>query len=232
MGDDQKIKEYLSHGLGIIIIFILPVTVGLIVLAKPIVSLLFARGSFNEQDIRLTSECLIFYSVGLIGYNINPLLSKAFYALEDTKTPTVNSAIAVGCNVLLNIILISGMQHRGLALASSIASIITTVLLLMSLKKKLGALNLRSLLFSGIKMFMASLIMGGAVFTANRALASLFGSSFRSAAVNVTVSVLLGLLIYAFLVLILRVPQATEILNIVKARLSVVFFARRARVKS
>ncbi len=232
IGDDQKIKEYLSHGLGIIIIFILPVTVGLIVLAKPIITLLFARGSFNEQDIRLTSECLIFYSVGLIGYNINPLLSKVFYALEDTKTPTINSAIAVGCNVLLNMILIRGMQHRGLALASSIASIITTVLLLISLHKKLGALNLRSLFFSGTKICVASLIMGGFVIAANSMLSHLFGSSFLSNAVNVTVSVLLGLLIYASFLLILRVPQANEIVNIVKAKLSLLFFARRTRLKS
>ncbi len=232
IGDHQKIKEYLSRGLNSIIIFILPVTVGLIVLAKPMITLLFARGSFDEQDIRITSECLIFYSVGLIGYNVNPLISKVFYALEDSKTPTVNSAIAVGCNILLNIILISGMQHRGLALASSIASIITSTLLLISLNKKLGSLDLRKFFFSSTKICLASLVMGGIVFAANTAFAYLLGNSFLSVAVNVTVSILLGLLIYTSLLLILRVPQVYEVLDIVKEKLKLQHFARQKRLKS
>lgn len=232
IGDHQKIKEYLAQGLSVIALFILPVTVGLIVLARPVITLLFARGSFNEQAVKITFECLMFYSVGLIGFNINPLLSKVFYALEDSKTPTVNSTIAVGINILLNIILIKNMQHRGLALATSIASIVATILLLVSLNKKLGSLNLRGTLIDITKMGISSLIMGGIVFAVNRALFYMCGNSFHWVGVNVVLSITLGLAVYVPLLLLLRVRQARDIVDIAKSKLNLLRFSRQARLKS
>lgn len=232
IGDHEQIKECLSQGMGVIALFILPVTVGLIVLARPMITLLFARGSFNEQDIQMTSECLVFYSIGLIGYNINPLLSKVFYALEDSKTPAINSAIAVGINILLNIILIKNLQHRGLALATSGASIIATVLLLVSLNKKLGTLNLRSTLLNSAKICAASLVMGSVVFAANKALPHLFGYLFHWVGINVVLSILLGLAVYVPLLLLLRVHQVHALVNITQSKLSLLRIARQARLKS
>ena len=86
----------------------------------------------------MTSIALACYSIGMIGFGLREILSKIFYSIQDTKTPMLNGALAMGVNIILNIILIKFLGHAGLALATSISSLICIVLLFNSLKQKIG----------------------------------------------------------------------------------------------
>lgn len=158
--DTATLKGYISKSLNAISLIVVPITIGTIVLSEPLVKILFMRGAFDDAAVKLTSESLSFYAIGLLAIGYNMILSRAFYALQDTKTPAINSAIAMMLDILLNFLLLKPMAHKGLALSTSISGIVTTVFLLFSLRKKLGSLGLRFLLSELTKIIVSAISMG------------------------------------------------------------------------
>lgn len=156
----SSLKETISQIITIISVILVPATVGLIVMAEPIVSILYGRGAFTNQGVYLTSSALTFYAIGLMGYGIREVINKVFYSLQDTKTPMVNAAIAMGINILLNIILSKFLGIGGLALATSISGILCSILLFNSLRKKIGYFHLRKTLSTLLKILIVSIVMG------------------------------------------------------------------------
>jgi putative peptidoglycan lipid II flippase len=120
----------------------------------------FERGAFSADASIMTSGALIYYSIGLVAIALRSMLNKVFYSLQDTKTPMINGVIGVLLNVILNLMLIGSMQHRGLALATSISTIITTITLLYRLRIKMGPLGIVGMVVSFVKTLLASLVMG------------------------------------------------------------------------
>lgn len=121
-----------------ILLIIAPITIAAMILRYPIIEFLFQRGAFNKNATKLTAIALFYYSIGLIGVALRDILNRAFYAMQDTRTPVINSIISIAINIVLNLILIKFMGHGGLALATSIANILTIVLLVFSLNKKIN----------------------------------------------------------------------------------------------
>ncbi|WP_077369203.1 murein biosynthesis integral membrane protein MurJ [Anaerosalibacter sp. Marseille-P3206] len=154
------LKDTVLEAINSISLLIIPVTVGALIFAKQIIRFLFGRGAFNLEAINLTADALFFYSIGMVGYSFRAILSKAFYSLQDTKTPMINAAIAMAMNIVLNIILSKYMGIGGLALATSISAIFCTVLLFISFRKKIGSFGLKNIVISFIKILCASLAMG------------------------------------------------------------------------
>ena len=93
-----------------------PATVGLIVLAEPIIRVIFEHGSFTAADTAATAGALRFYALGLLGYSVVRIVSPAFYALGRSRTPVMISTGSVLVNVALNLALVRVMGYRGLAL--------------------------------------------------------------------------------------------------------------------
>ena len=101
-----------------------PATLGLIVLASPIIALIFERGSFTADDTAATALALRYYAIGLVGYSIVRIVSPAFYALRRSRIPVVASITSVVVNVALNVVLVRVMGYAGLALGTSLAAIV------------------------------------------------------------------------------------------------------------
>ncbi len=160
----QRVKEILGQGINIILIITVPATVGIVLLAEPLVYLFFERGAFDTIATYMTSQALIFYSLGLVGSSLRLMLNKVYYSFQDTLTPMKNGVIAVALNLILNLILVQYMGHSGLALATSISATATTILLFISLRKKIGSIGLTKYLLCFIKTLAASLVMGIIVF--------------------------------------------------------------------
>ncbi|MBF0622344.1 MAG: murein biosynthesis integral membrane protein MurJ [Magnetococcales bacterium] len=136
--DIDGMKRELDFALRMTLLINLPAAVGLIVLREPILSLLFERGAFDAQTTEMTSRALLAYGSGLLAFSAVKIITPAFYALKDTKTPV---RIAITClifNMVMNVILMFPLKHVGLALATSLASYLNTVLLLVYLKRKTG----------------------------------------------------------------------------------------------
>lgn len=154
------LRKTISDSLEGIAIFLLPITVGAMIFSEQITILLFGRGAFDTNAVYLTSSALFFYSLGLIGFGFREVLSRAFYSMNDTKTPMVNAAIAMIVNIILNFLLSRVLGIGGLALATSISSLFCTYLLSRQLRTKLGGFSFLGLTKSLVKIAFSSVTMG------------------------------------------------------------------------
>lgn len=153
------LKSTISEVINLVNLFVIPMTIGAIIFAEPMVTLLFCRGAFDEHAATMTSGVLVYYAFGMIGFGLRDVLSRGFYALQDTKTPMINASLSVAINIILNIILSKYMGLNGLALATSISAIICTTLLFISFRRKLGPFGMKHTVISGTKITVVSCIM-------------------------------------------------------------------------
>nr|MDK2850793.1 putative peptidoglycan lipid flippase [Candidatus Cloacimonadota bacterium] len=142
-----------------LVYIMIPVTTLILVLAPDLVSILFGHGAFDAKAILMSSQALIFYSLGLMFYSMNQVLTPVFYAYGDTKTPVKLAAFIVSLNIILNFVLMIFMQHRGLALSTSITAFINYIALLWLLKKKISQLEYKGIFGNILKSLGISLIV-------------------------------------------------------------------------
>ncbi|MBZ4665776.1 murein biosynthesis integral membrane protein MurJ [Mahella sp.] len=218
--DVERLKRTLNIGIRVIIMLTLPMMTGLIVLRYPIIQMLFERGAFDARATNMTATALLFYSIGLVALSIRDLTSRAFYAMQDTRTPTINGVISVAINVGLNLILVRFMGLGGLALATSIAVIVTSVSLIVQMRAKLGGMDGRSIAVSFVKLGIASAVMGLSVYFIDNALAGIItGNSFTEQAMRVGADIISGALIYAVMAVLLKVEELRIGWNMIKQRI-------------
>jgi putative peptidoglycan lipid II flippase len=161
--DLAAMRRTVSSALRLMLMLNIPATVGLIVLARPVISLLLERGQFGPADTVATAAALTCYAPGLLGYSAVKIASPSFYALRDSRTPVVASAIAVFVNVVLNLTLVRVLGYRGLALGTAVAAALNAGILLWLLRARLNGLDGRRTLHAMAAISLASAVMGLAV---------------------------------------------------------------------
>ncbi len=169
----NNLRESFSEGLRMLWLLIIPVSVGLIVLNRPIVMLLFERGAFDGVATWMTSVALMYYSIGLFASAGNIMLMRVFFSMQDTLTPVKLGLIVVVVNIALNLFLVRHLQHGGLALATSLASCFGFMLKIYYLRKKLKYLGALRIIISTGKMVVAAGIMGIVCYYVNSYLSEL-----------------------------------------------------------
>lgn len=210
--------DILSQSVGIIFIITVPATIGIIMLAHPIVEIFFQRGAFSESAAIMTGESLVFYSIGLVGIALRLILNKVFYSLQDTRTPMINGGVAVLIDIVLNLVLIGPMQHKGLALSTSISAIVTALMLLVDLRVKLGQLGIKKMLVTFIKTTLASLVMGIAVYLIYYKLGAILPATKIIQFIMLIISILAAVIVYVFMLVVLRVKELRFIGKALKNR--------------
>ena len=218
--DKSRFIDTISKSVNSIIILVIPISVGAIALAQPIVKLLFQRGAFNEYSTYLTSSALVFYSIGLIGSGLRDILGKVFYSLQDTKTPMLNGALAMGINIVLNLILIKFMGHTGLAFATSLSSIIGILLLFNKLKQKMGNFGQDRIIKTTIKVIISAVIMGVVTKIGYNYVSNILGVGLINETISLFSSILLGIIVYLISIILMRVEEINMIIDMVKSRVS------------
>ena len=159
-GNFASLKETFSFAMRFVFFITIPSTVGLIVLREPIIALLFGRGAFDHESIRLTAQALFYYAVGLCAFSGVRIVVATFYALQDTWTPVKMATISIIANIALSIGLMGPMQHGGLALATSLASMINFILLTGRLKNRTGGFSWQKIVVSALRSVIGSVVMG------------------------------------------------------------------------
>ena len=207
------LKKSVSEAISGINILVVPAMVGSMIFAKPVVMLLFGRGKFDAEAITMTSAALFFYSLGMIGVGLREVLSRAFYSMQDTRTPAVNAAIAVVINIILNIILSKFMGIGGLALATSMSAIICMVLLLISLRMKIGPFGIKEITISFVKILCASLLMGLIAKLSFNALTSNVSQNL-----SLVLSIGIGAVVYFVLIYFMRIKEVDVLFGTLKKR--------------
>ena len=132
----QGFQQDIDSALRLVLIIGLPATLGLLLLAEPLIITLFYYGEFTANDVTMSGMSLMAYSFGLLGFILVKILAPAFYARKDMKTPVRVAIIALITNIILNLILIGPFAHVGLAAATTISAFVNSGLLYWYLRKQ------------------------------------------------------------------------------------------------
>ncbi|MDL2311095.1 murein biosynthesis integral membrane protein MurJ, partial [Peptostreptococcaceae bacterium OttesenSCG-928-C18] len=201
------IKKYVKNGINTMLLFLIPTTIGIIVLSKPLVKLLFERGAFNSENTALTQVALTCYAIGMTANGVKTYLNKVYFSLQDTVTPFTNQIITVALNIILALILVRGFEYKGLALSSSISAIITCLILLIRLKKKIKDMEFKTIGVIFLKVLISSIIMGIVVYTVYNLSSNFLGEGTVKLIISTFSSIIIGMICYIVIVYKLKIEE-------------------------
>lgn len=215
--DGEKFGKTVTSGLKVAMLMSFPIMVGLLVLRYPIIKLLLGRGEFSPSDTYITSMVLGFFLIGIIGSGPREILNRVFYSLKDTRTIMVNGIITICINIALNLILIRFWGICGLALSSSLTSLICSSSLLFRIRKKVR-LNYREIGVLSAKAAAAAAVMGVLIFFINTNMIQAFLSDdktdFVVLSLKLVVAAGIGGVVYTGLLYILKVKELAYIFRL------------------
>ena len=200
----EALKETLSHALRLILFITIPAMVGLVVLRVPIVRILFQRGAFTADATLLTAQALFFFAVGLWAVAGVRVVANVFYALQDIWTPVKVAVISIVFNLVMCLVFMNVMKHAGLALAVSLSSMLNLVILILILRRRLGKLGMKTVLFSSLKVLLSSAAMGMIVYLTHQRESFVFRNFPMHDVVALFASVFLGIVIFALCSYVLK----------------------------
>jgi putative peptidoglycan lipid II flippase len=160
-GNMPVFRSELARGMRLAFLLTIPASIGLIVLAEPIISVLYQHGRFGAYETAESAGALRFYAIGLCGYAALKVLVNAFYAIDRRKTPMVVSFLAVALNLVLNFVFTRelGWGHRGLALSTACVATTNFLILYFLMRSHLGRLESRAMFALLWKLALASLVL-------------------------------------------------------------------------
>jgi putative peptidoglycan lipid II flippase len=218
LGKIDEMRNALATALRGMLLLAIPASVGLIMLREPIVSMLYERGEFTAETTELVAWALLWFGVGLVGHSIMEVLTRAFYAQHDTKTPVLVGTAAMGLNVVFSFAFsawftrLGWMPHGGLALANSLATGLEAAALSVLMRRRLKGMDAEIIATGFGKSAMAALGMALALMvwvqaevSPNRWVVGLGG-------------VAIGGLVYGLSVWVLKVPELKMVINAMKRK--------------
>jgi putative peptidoglycan lipid II flippase len=220
LGKKDELRSSLAASLRGILMMALPASIGLILLREPLISFLYQRGEFDGHDVQLVAWALLWYAAGLVGHSIMEVLTRAFYAQQDTRTPVIIGTIAMILNVLFSFwfsslfMQIGWFPLGGLALANSLATALEAAALFIVMRKRLNGIEGQHIARGIFAYALASLGM---------VIGLLFWIQASADLMRWVVSlggVALGGIIYATALTVLKVPEFQGIVQ---------FFAKRVK---
>jgi len=213
-------KRTFSLGVRSIFLIIIPASVGLAVLSKPIVRLLFERGKFDPAATEVTAYALIFYCIGLFAHSAVWVITRAFYALHDTLRPVLIALTTIIISILLNFSLKTILAEKGLALAFSITGIYNMVMLLYFLRRKIGQIGVKQMVRSFVLITISSIIMGIITYGVSVLLGSqLDMNKDINQVIQVGVSIIIGFIVFAGTILLCRLEETELIWGMIRRKL-------------
>ncbi|MGH7811348.1 MAG: murein biosynthesis integral membrane protein MurJ [Candidatus Binatia bacterium] len=218
-------RQTLVHSLALVFLLCIPSAVGLAVLAKPIVALIFEHGKFTAFDTAQTANALAAYAVGLAGYGAIKVLSPAFYALDDARTPMLISVGSIVVNYGMNSLLVGPFGHVGLAFSTSTVALVNFLLLALLMRRRLGGLEGRRLGATVLRISAATIPMAMVGWSVNELAEALPMSGLALDFTRVVAAVLLAALTFYLSCRLLRIEE----LNAAAESLGANFLRRLSR---
>jgi putative peptidoglycan lipid II flippase len=221
-GIGADFKPTLAKGLRLVAFLVLPSTIGLVLLAGPIVSVLYERGAFDAADREMTAAALRAYGYGLVFYAWLKVLQPAFYAIEKRWLPMIVSILALGTNLGLNWFFVFVMRwgHESLALTTSISATINFLILYIAMRRFAGDIGTADLAGTLLKLAAAGAVMGGVCLAADRFFfkdPAHLAFWLRAAGLMVTVGI--AAITYFAAAKVLRVAEANDAVTMVRRKL-------------
>jgi putative peptidoglycan lipid II flippase len=137
-GDRAGFGRLLDRTMRPLIFLSVPASIGLWLVGRPVVIVIFESGDFDEASTDLVSSALNWFAIGLVGYGITEILTRVFYAMRDTRTPVITGILTIVLNVVLCALFIQSLGHRGLALSLSVTTAAEAIIMMLFLKHRSG----------------------------------------------------------------------------------------------
>jgi putative peptidoglycan lipid II flippase len=198
IGDFDEFRRTLSKSLGMVFLFTVPSSVGLIVLGRTMIGAIYQGGKFSSLDTDQTAVALSCYALGLAGYSALKVLNPAFYALHDARTPMFVSLLSIAVNYVTASLLFrhTDLGHAGLALSTAVVATFGGIALFVILRMRVGGIYGRNLLDSIWKIAAASAVMGVVVLLSSRGIEGWLGMGRLGRLIDLAASIPLGLLVF------------------------------------
>jgi putative peptidoglycan lipid II flippase len=223
--DYGEFRRTLAHSLTLIFLLCIPSAVGLAVLGRPIVALVFEHGKFTGVDTVQTANALAAYSIGLAGYAAVKVLSPAFYALNDARTPMLISLGSIAVNYVLNSLLVGPFGHVGLAFSTSAVALVNFAMLVLFMRRRLGGMDGRRVGLNVLRICAAALPMAAAAWFTSELTAALPLHDLALRLVQVIAAIAAAVIAFYLSCRLLRIEELTEAVNAIAGRF---FRARRS----
>jgi len=223
--DMTAFAEFLRTSLRVVVFMLLPMSFGIMAIAHPLIRLAFEGGLFQATSVDITAQALFFLSMGILGFGLQIILSRACYALHDGRAPLITAIIAMVLNLILSFTLAPVLEIGGVALASAISVSTAAVGLFILLRRKLAGYSIWTWRMTADAFIM--LVMAVVIFFAARYSLYLIEGAFEHyreitlffRIIAVAVPAAVGVVIYMGGCLLLRVKEAWFVLEYVKERL-------------
>lgn len=221
-GDTGEFRGALAHALRLVMLLTIPSAIGLMILAEPIISLIYEHGRFDAAATQQTAGALRFYAIGLVGYSAVKVLAPAFYALDRRNLPMIVSLVSIALNCVLSWLLTFrlGLGHRGLALSTSLIAVVNFLSLYVMMRQYAGRLETRALMATLAKLSVAGVLLGGVCWAAVQ---YYLGSGSHLATVPKLIAVLgtvgVGAAVFFGAAYLLRVAELQDIVGVVRRKL-------------
>jgi putative peptidoglycan lipid II flippase len=162
-GQIDGFRTELARGLRLAFLMTIPATIGLMILAEPIMSVLYQHGKFGAREAAQAADALRFYAVGLCGYAALKVLVNSFYAIDKRNVPMLVSFAAIGVNLLLGWLLTFrlGLGHRGLALSTGCVASLNFIVLYLVMRRHLGGIDTGAFMGMLAKLIGPALVLAG-----------------------------------------------------------------------
>lgn len=215
LGKLDEMRNSLSAAIRTVLLLSLPAAVGMILLRFPLIRLMYENGTtFTSQSTELVAWALLWYTIGLVGHSLVEIISRAFYAMQDTKTPVLVGVAVMSLNIILSLILgplflkMGWLAIGGLALANSIATGLESIILLIIMRKRLKGLEGAKIFQLSWKIVLAVSAMGVVIWWMVNNLRATDG-------LVLLISVVMGVVIYAVGLLVFKVGEFTALTRMV-----------------
>jgi len=218
-GKEGEFQDTIRQTLRLCLFLVLPMSAGLAAVARPLISLIYGGGEFDAFSTEITSTALGWMSLGMAGYAVQNILSRAYFARQQGRAPLVAGGISIAVNLILCQILTGRFLVAGLALASAISATVYGLLLLLPLQRGGEKLLDGSALLDLVKAALAAAAMGLCVRYVLDVLAVLLPAGKLGELACLGLCGLLGVVLYFLLALLLRVDEAGLCVTLMKKTL-------------
>lgn len=211
-GDTKGFTNYLTKSISIIALLLVPISIGFILLNKDIISAFYERGNFNEAAVKITASAFLGYSLVLPFTGVRDILNSSLFSMQKTKVTTINGIIGVVVNIILSITLSKIFGVFGVAIASTIASMVTSILLFISTRKFGGHFDVVPMIIKLLKISLSAMVMLLVLKILNIMI------NLNNAILTILFNGVVGGVVYFISCKIFKIEELDEVINMMKNR--------------
>jgi putative peptidoglycan lipid II flippase len=215
----QKFNETIRQTIHASMYFVIPMMAGLAVLSLPIVNLIYGGGQLDAGSVLITSDALRYVSLGMIGYALQAVLTRAYFARQNGKMPLIAGVVSIAVNIVLCVLLTGALGVKGLAISSAVAATVNAIILIIPLEKSGAGFINKVFIIDMVKMILSTAVMTAVVIVLMNTLSNI-GSGTAANALTTFVPAAAGCAVYFALTAVFGIYEAKEAAGIVKRRIS------------